>query len=64
VQFQYNPEWFADEDDGDGSEDWDLEQYRQQQAEEDEEEQDRDVAEQTERVAGLALGDGGSGGNE
>ncbi|KAF8173919.1 hypothetical protein BJ912DRAFT_1147688 [Pholiota molesta] len=62
--FQYNPEWFADEDDGDGSEDWDLEQYRQQQAAEDEEEQDRDVAEQTERVAGLALGDGGSGGNE
>ncbi|KAF8155080.1 hypothetical protein BJ912DRAFT_893460 [Pholiota molesta] len=62
--FQYNPEWFADEDDADGSEDWDLEQYRRQQAEEDEEEQDRDVAEQTERVAGLALGDGGSGGNE
>ena len=35
-QFQYNPEWFADEEvDGDESDDWDLAKYRREKEEED-----------------------------
>ena len=26
LQFQYNPEWFQDDEDGDASDDWDLKQ--------------------------------------
>ncbi|KAF9484852.1 hypothetical protein BDN70DRAFT_872120 [Pholiota conissans] len=59
--FQYNPEWFADEDEGDASDDFDLEAYRRQQQEEEEADE---VATETQRVADLALTDDGSGGNE
>ena len=49
-QFQYNPEWFQDVDDGDESDDWDLSQYRRQKEEE-------DMAEEEQRIATLALQD-------
>ncbi|KAF8972303.1 hypothetical protein BDZ97DRAFT_1692856 [Flammula alnicola] len=57
--FQYNPEWFADEDEGDASDDFDLEQYRRQREEE-------DLAAETQRIASLGLqaGDSGSGGTD
>lgn len=32
-QFQYNPEWFEDEDEGDGSDDFDLTKYRRDEEE-------------------------------
>ena len=48
LQFQYNPEWFKDEEDGDASDDWDLTQYRRQQ------EEDNLAAEEL-RIAQLAL---------
>ncbi|PPQ96930.1 hypothetical protein CVT26_005934, partial [Gymnopilus dilepis] len=51
--FQYNPEWFQDEDEGDESDDWDLEQYRRRKEEE-------DLAEETQRIANLTLGEAGS----
>jgi len=51
-QFQYNPEWFQDEDDGDGSDDWDLDQFRREK-----EEEDRAAEEQ--RIATMALHDSG-----
>lgn len=50
-QFQYNPEWFEDEDDGDGSDDWDLEQYRK-------EKEDQDVATEEQGIADLSLENG------
>ncbi|KAG6833364.1 hypothetical protein H0H87_007981 [Tephrocybe sp. NHM501043] len=48
--FQYNPEWFADEDDEVGD-DWDLDKYRRQKETEDLEAEER-------RIAGLSLQDG------
>jgi hypothetical protein len=48
LQFQYNPEWFQDEEDGD---DWDLTQYRREQ------EEDNLAAEEL-RIANLALQNG------
>lgn len=48
LQFQYNPEWFEEEDDGDASDDWDLDKFRREQEEEDQ------AAEQH-RIASLAL---------
>ena len=48
LQFQYNPEWFQDEDDGDASDDWDLTQYRREQ------EEDNLAAEEL-RIANLSL---------
>lgn len=33
LQFQYNPEWFEDEDEGDGSDDFDLTMYRRNEEE-------------------------------
>lgn len=50
-QFQYNPEWFEDEDDGDASDDWDLEKYRRAKEEE-------DTAAEESRIANLGLHDG------
>ncbi|KAG6917513.1 hypothetical protein DXG01_002260 [Tephrocybe rancida] len=41
--FQYNPEWFADEDDD--AEDWDLDKYRRQKEEEDLEAEELRIAE-------------------
>lgn len=52
LQFQYNPEWFQDEEDGDASDDWDLAQYRREQ------EEDNLAAEEL-RIANLALRNGG-----
>ena len=52
LQFQYNPEWFQDEDDGDVSDDWDLAKYRREQ------EEDNLAAEEL-RIANLALQSGG-----
>ena len=67
LQFQYNPEWFQDEEDGDASDDWDLNQYRREQ------EEDNLAAEEL-RVANLSLqngydegtaeGSGGGGGGD
>jgi len=51
LQFQYNPEWFQDEDDGDASDDWDLNQYRREQ------EEDNLAAEEL-RIANLTLRNG------
>ena len=51
MQFQYNPEWFQDEEDGDASDDWDLAQYRREQ------EEDNLAAEEL-RIANLALQNG------
>ena len=51
LQFQYNPEWFQDEEDGDASDDWDLNTYRRQQ------EEDNLAAEEL-RIANLALHNG------
>ena len=48
LQFQYNPEWFQDEEDGDASDDWDFTQYRCEQ------EEDNLVAEEL-RIANLSL---------
>ena len=50
MQFQYNPEWFQDEDDGawDASDDWYLDKYRREQ------EEDNFVAEEL-RIANLLL---------
>lgn len=66
-QFQYNPEWFADEEaDGDGSDDWDLAKYRR-------EKEDEDLAAEELRIANLSLSghgvnagaaDGSGGGRE
>jgi hypothetical protein len=56
AQFQYNPEWFEEEDDGDGSEDWDLDKYRKQQ-------EDENLSIEQQRIAGLSLRDGVSEGN-
>jgi hypothetical protein len=50
IQFQYNPEWFEDEDEGDGADDWDLSKYRRQQEEE-------DLAKEELRIAQLSLAD-------
>ncbi|KAG5635962.1 hypothetical protein H0H81_009531 [Sphagnurus paluster] len=61
--FQYNPEWFADEED-DGGDDWDLNKYRRQKEEE-------DLEAEEQRIAGLSLREGfhegdaeGSGGGQ
>ena len=51
LQFQYNPEWFQDEEDGDASDDWDLNKYRREQ------EEDNLAAEEL-RIAQLALQSG------
>lgn len=51
IQFQYNPEWFEDEDEGDGADDWDLGKYRRQKEEE-------DLAKEELRIAQLSLTDG------
>ena len=51
LQFQYNPEWFQDEEDGDASDDWDLAKYRREQ------EEDNLAAEEL-RIANLALQNG------
>ena len=51
LQFQYNPEWFQDEEDGDASDDWDLNKYRREQ------EEDNLAAEEL-RIANLALQSG------
>ena len=51
TQFQYNPEWFQDEEDGDASDDWDLAKYRREQ------EEDNLAAEEL-RIANLALQNG------
>lgn len=50
-QFQYNPEWFEDEDEGDASDDWDLAKYRREKEAE-------DLAAEEFRIANLALQDG------
>jgi hypothetical protein len=50
LQFQYNPEWFEDEDDGDGADDWDLSKYRREKEEE-------DLAEEELRIAQLGVVD-------
>jgi hypothetical protein len=50
LQFQYNPEWFEDEDDGEESDDWDLIKYRQEKEAE-------DLAAEEERIARLDLHD-------
>ena len=51
TQFQFNPEWFEDEDEGD--EDlWDLAKYRREQ-------EDADLAAEEERIRALALQDDG-----
>jgi hypothetical protein len=50
-QFQYNPEWFEDEDEGDASDDWDLAKYRREKEAE-------DLAEEELRIANLALQNG------
>jgi hypothetical protein len=50
-QFQYNPEWFQDEEDGDASDDWDLTRYRREQ------EEDHLAAEEL-RIANLSLQSG------
>jgi len=47
--FQYNPEWFADEDEGDGSDEWDLARYRREKEVE-------DLAAEELRMANLSLG--------
>ena len=50
LQFTYNPEWFADEDD-DTEEEWDIEKFRREtEAEHD--------AEEVARIAALSLNDG------
>ena len=50
LQFTYNPEWFADEEE-ESEEEWDLEKYRQEQQAE------NDAAEAA-RIAALNLEDG------
>ena len=55
-QFQYNPEWFEEEDDGDDSDDWDLDKYRQQQ-------EDENLSLEQQRIANLSLRDGVSEGD-
>ena len=47
-QFQYNPEWFEDEDEGDASDDWDLSKYRREKEAE-------DLAAEELRIANLTL---------
>ncbi|KIL58203.1 hypothetical protein M378DRAFT_15708 [Amanita muscaria Koide BX008] len=47
--FQYNPEWFADEDEGDASDEWDLARYRREKEVE-------DLAAEELRMAHLSLG--------
>lgn len=56
MQFQYNPEWFEDKEDGDASEDWDLEKYRKRKEAE-------DLAMEEQRIADLRLRDGVSEGD-
>ena len=51
LQFQYNPEWFQDDEDGDASDDWDLTKYRREQ------EEDNLAAEEL-RIANLTLQSG------
>lgn len=51
IQFQYNPEWFEDEDEGDASDDWDLAKYRREQEED-------NLAAEEKRIADLGLRDG------
>ena len=51
LQFQYNPEWFQDDEDGDASDDWDLTKYRREQ------EEDNLVVEEL-RIANLTLQSG------
>jgi len=53
LQFQYNPEWFQDEDEGEESDDFDLEKYRKEKEEE-------DLAAEEARIAGLSIHDGPS----
>lgn len=64
LQFQYNPEWFEDEDEGDGTDDWDISKYRR-------EKEEADLAEEELRIARLSVRDGlhegdaeGSGGGQ
>ena len=62
-QFQYNPEWFEDEEDGNESDDWDLAKYRR-------EKEDEDLVAEELRIANLSLGlnagdaDGSGGGRD
>ena len=61
LQFQYNPEWFQDEEDGDASDDWDLSQYRREQEEDNlaaEELRIANVASQNAHHAGVAESSG------
>jgi len=53
--FQYNPEWFADDDDG-GEDDWDLQKYRARNEEE-------RAATEADRLAKLGLYNGEEGGS-
>ncbi|KAF8626935.1 hypothetical protein AX17_006435 [Amanita inopinata Kibby_2008] len=48
--FQYNPEWFADEDEGDEEDDWDLQKYRREKEAE-------DLAAEELRITNLSLAD-------
>ena len=50
IQFQYNPEWFEDEDEGE--DDWDLAKYRKEQ-------EDERLAAEDERIRQLSLQDDG-----
>ncbi|KAL6298533.1 hypothetical protein BKA93DRAFT_820327 [Sparassis latifolia] len=60
--FTYNPEWFADEDEGE-EDDWDLEQYRRQKEVEDlaAEEENLQGAEQNDGLSGDAENRGSDG---
>jgi hypothetical protein len=56
LQFQFNPEWFEDEDDGDAEEEWNLNEYRREKEEE-------DLAKEEKRIADLMIRNGVSEGN-
>jgi hypothetical protein len=52
LQFQYNPEWFAESDEEEGSdEEWDLDKFRREKEAE-------DIAREEERIRLLSLGGG------
>jgi hypothetical protein len=63
LQFQYNPEWFEEEDEGDASDDWDLNKYRREKEAEDLGAEEQRIADLTLREGGFTEGDAeGSGG--
>lgn len=58
-QFQYNPEWFEDQDDGDGSDDFDLTKYRR-----DEEEVYADLRQAEQNISNVHLYDDDNAGED